>query len=89
MTEKNSTKDRIKRLLINVLELNLNADELEENGLLDELFGLDSVAVIEFILGIEKEFRINIDPETISIDLLKDLSRLSDYIENLIGKLNP
>ena len=45
------------------LELNLDSDVIGEGTNLDELFGLDSVAIIEFVLGIEKEFGITIESD--------------------------
>ena len=79
---KTNINTTLKKLLIDVLELDFQKDELGDAAMLDEHFGLDSVAAIEFILGIEKEFQITIDPETISIDLLRDLDKLSVYIKN-------
>jgi acyl carrier protein len=85
MSEKNILRDRIKRVLIKALELNLNVDDIEEKAQLDELSGFDSVAAIEFVLELEKEFGITIEPEDLDVEILKDLDRLATYIDRRIS----
>jgi len=86
MTEKDTVKDRIKRVMIRALELNLNVGDIEEKVQLDELFGLDSVAAIEFVLELEKEFGITIEPEYLDVEILKDLDKLGAYIAGRIKR---
>ena len=86
MSAENNLKNRIRKILIESLELNLKEDEIEEGIKLDELFGFDSLATIEFVIGLEREFEITIEPEYIDVDIINDLDRLSVYIEKLVGR---
>jgi acyl carrier protein len=81
MTSEESLKNRIRRILIDSLELKLQADEIADSTNFDDVFGLDSVAVIEFVIALEKEFEITIAPEYLDSKNLKNLDRLSAYIK--------
>ena len=75
------TLDRIRRVFVESLHINVNRDELAYEGKLDEAAGLDSVAVLEFIAALEKEFDITLEPEMLTIDIVRDLRQLGAYIE--------
>ena len=80
------TIDRIRRVFIAALHLNLREEDLPYEQKLDEAAGLDSIAVLEFVAALETEFRIEIEPELLEIDLLRDLPRLASYIDGRTGK---
>jgi len=86
MTAEESLKNRIRRILIDSLELDLKEDEIENGINFDGLFGLDSIAVIEFVIALEKEFEITIESERLDSKSLNNLERLSAYIEKLTGR---
>jgi acyl carrier protein len=89
MTAKESAKNRIRRILIDSLELDLKEDEIESGVNFDELFGLDSIAVIEFLIALEKEFSITIESERLTSRSLRNLDGLAAYIEKLTGGRKP
>jgi acyl carrier protein len=78
-------KERIKTVLIETLELNLGKNQIGDGVPLNQLFGFDSVAVIEFVLGLEKAFSIVIPPESLEFDVISDLDKLSSHIGLLIA----
>lgn len=80
------TMDRIRRVFIESLRLNVREEDLPYEHKLDEAVGLDSIAVLEFVAALEKEFGIEIEPEFLEIDFLRDLPRLANYIEDLTGQ---
>lgn len=75
------TLDRIRKVFIASLALNLEEKDLREEMKLDELAGLDSLAVLEFVSALEKEFGISIEPQFLELDFVTDLPRLASYIE--------
>lgn len=77
------TMRRIRRVFIESLHLNVEEEDLPYEHNLDEAVGLDSIAVLEFVAALEKEFCIAIEPEFLEIDLLRDLPRLAFHIEDL------
>ncbi|MGP0076057.1 MAG: acyl carrier protein [Bryobacteraceae bacterium] len=80
------TLDRIRRVLIFSLHLNLREEDLAYETKLDETVGLDSVAVLEFVAALEQEFGITFDPEMLTIEVVRDLSRLASYIDELLAR---
>jgi acyl carrier protein len=80
-------KDRIVEVMIRELELTLNPEEVHGTSRLDDLFGMDSIAITELIIGIEKEFTIKIPAEDLSVEIFQDLETLTEYVKKrLHGK---
>jgi acyl carrier protein len=75
------TMDRIRRVFIDSLQLNLREEDFSYEAKLDEAAGLDSVAAIEFVTAIEKEFGITFEPEKLTIELMRDLKELTAYVD--------
>ena len=73
-------RERIRRVFIESLRLNLRENELSYEDKLDEVAGMDSIAVLEFVTSLEKEFDISFEPEMLTIDVVGDLNRLVDYV---------
>jgi acyl carrier protein len=74
---------RVRRVLIDSLSLNIDEDDLQYSESLDQVIGLDSLAVLEFTAALEKEFGITIEQEKLELSLLRDLPALADYIQSL------
>lgn len=70
---------RIRRVFVQSLSLNLDPNDPSLAQDLHSVAGLDSLAKLEFIDGLEKEFHIEIEPEQLNIAFLSDLSRLTEY----------
>jgi acyl carrier protein len=81
------TTDRIRTVFVKSLHLNLSEGDLEYEQRLDEMVGLDSLAVIEFVTALEKEFGITIEPELLQLDFVKDLPQLGAYVEDRMARV--
>lgn len=79
------TASRIRRVFVDSLGLNMSAADLDYERRLDEYAGLDSLAVLEFITALEKEFGITIEPDLLRLDFVRDLHELAAYVENRIA----
>ena len=82
-----NTMDRIRRVFVESLHLNLKEEELDYERKLDESVGMDSLAVLEFITALEQEFGVKIDPEMLRLDFVRDLGQLASYIEQRTARL--
>jgi len=78
------TMARIKRVFVDSLHSNVREEELPYEQMLEEAAILDSVAVLEFVTAVEKEFGITLETELLEFDFLRDLSVLALYIEQRI-----
>ena len=68
MTEMSVTEKRVRQVLNDALELNVPEEELVQAERLDDLFGVDSLAIIEFVTALEKEFQLRLDAEEITLE---------------------
>jgi len=74
-------RERIARVFVEALSLNIEpASLLRQDTALDRLFGMDSLAVLEVLAALEKEFGITVEPDRMEMSLFTDLSRLADYV---------
>jgi acyl carrier protein len=76
-----ATLNRIRRIFIESLHLNMREEDLAQGRRLDEAAGLDSIAVLEFVAAVEKEFGLVIEPGFLDLEFLGNLPRLASYID--------
>ncbi|MFH8787120.1 acyl carrier protein [Streptomyces roseoverticillatus] len=72
-------KDRLRKVLVDSLELPMEPSGVPDHGLVDKL-GLDSINTIEFLIWVESEFGIEIADEDLSIKLIDSLDLLAGYV---------
>ena len=79
-----TVEDRIKRLIVETLGLQVEAEEI---GSEDQLFGggvgLNSMATIEIIVAIEKAFEIEIPDEDLRVELFDNVKAMADYVRSV------
>jgi acyl carrier protein len=86
-TGSRETLDRIRRVFLQSLHLNLREEDLDYERRLDELAGFDSLAMLEFVTALEKEFGITMEPELLRLDFVRDLPQLAAYIEDRTARV--
>jgi acyl carrier protein len=76
----NDTKDRLRRVLVESLRLDVPPETVPDTGL-REAFGIDSVTALEFLIWVENEFGIQIQDEDLNIELVDSLDTLAAYVD--------
>jgi len=71
---------RLQRLAAQVLALDLTEAELRALTRLDEVSGLDSLNVVEFVVGVEREFGIRFEAAEIGRATVADLPALAERV---------
>jgi acyl carrier protein len=84
MPNTENIKKRILQVIIRDLELNIDKDKIEIASRLDELFGMDSIAIVELVVGIEKEFDIKIPSEYLTVEMFQNVSTIAEHIQTFI-----
>ncbi len=80
-----STFAAVKAVVVETLGIEDRADTLTADAeLLGAVPELDSLAVLELVLGLERRFDIEIDGEDVTAELFETLASVTDYID---GKL--
>lgn len=76
---------RLQRLAVSSLNLDLSAGELATLTRLDEVAGLDSLTILEFVAAVEKEFGITLGEDELRANLLANLPELAERISERLG----
>jgi acyl carrier protein len=84
LTGSRETMARVRKAFVESLHLNAGDEEVPYEQMLEEVALLDSIAVLEFVTAVEKEFGIKMEPEKLDFDFLRDLSVLASYIEQRV-----
>ena len=72
---------QLKRIITTELDVNLDVQEIDETAsLLEEGIGLDSMAVLDFILSIEEHFGFEFSESELSVELFTSLDSLAGLI---------
>ena len=86
LTGSRETMARIRKVLVESLQLDVREEEVPYEQMLEEVAILDSIAILEFVAAVEKEFAISIEPGNLDFDFLRDLSLLAAYIDQRSGR---
>ncbi|RKT87093.1 acyl carrier protein [Saccharopolyspora antimicrobica] len=70
-------------VLANVLGSGMTADDISADADLVDEYGLDSLQMIAFLLGIEDTFDVELDYENLRLDHLRSVSEFADFVSNL------
>ncbi|MBP1645426.1 MAG: acyl carrier protein [Bacteroidetes bacterium] len=75
------TRDEIKEIVNGFLieEIEIEADSLSEEALLNEDLGIDSLDFVDIVVIVERNFGFKIKPEEMA--MVKTLGQFYDYIE--------
>lgn len=74
--------EKLKRILIEDLDLNLSYEDLDETvPLFEGGLALDSVVVVELISFVEQRFKIELPEEMLKMEAFKDLGSVVQMIE--------
>ncbi len=76
------TLEKIKWIIVNELDLDIKIEDIHENdSLYEDGLCLDSIAIIDLIVAMEKKFNLNFKDNELKSDYFNNLKTLSDFIE--------
>lgn len=78
-------EERVKTILIQALELNIDPDDLDLDIPLYEI-GLDSVSTLSVVVGLEDVFGIEVADEELTEDLFGSIKSLSQYVDTKLSE---
>lgn len=82
-----SIEHRVKQVIIRTLTLEVDAEEIdEEDALFGGGLGLNSMATIEIIVGLEEEFNIEVPDEDLRVELFDSVQTIADYVRTALHK---
>ena len=74
-------EERLKKVLLERTSRPLEPEEIHSDvALVGKGLALDSVALLEFVVGVEEEFEIILDDSALTIEHFEALSALARYV---------
>ena len=80
-----SIETRLKRMIASRLYLKIAPEKIEDGKSLMDDYGVDSVSLLELVVGIEEEFGIVIPDEEFSIKHFETVAALAAFVR---GKMD-
>jgi len=77
-----ATLERIRVIFADLFHLNASTNRLTYEEMLEAAVSLDSIAVLEFLMAVEKEFGVELEPAVLDFEFLRDIEALASYIED-------
>jgi acyl carrier protein len=78
-----SIEDKIREVVVGVLAGRVTAGQVSPDADLVEEYGLDSLQMISFLLGIEDAFDVELDYENLELDHLRSVAQFAAYVRAL------
>ncbi len=78
-----AVEDKVREVLVGVLSNGMTPDEVAIDADLVEEYGLDSLQLISFLLGIEDSFDLELDYENLELDHLRSVAQFASYVRQL------
>lgn len=71
---------RVKRVLVESVELDLDPEEIASDASLQDEIGLDSAALLDLVAGLEEVFGIEIATEEITQERFESIDSLARFV---------
>jgi len=82
MNAERPIEDRIKELIVRVLEIKVDpAEILDDEKLFHGGLGLNSIATLELVAAIEETFGIRVEDEELTVALFESVASLSNFVK--------
>lgn len=76
----NEIESRLKQMVIDHLFLSVTPEELSSTASLIDDYGVDSVALLELVVGLEEEFGIVVEDGDFDISNFSSVKSLADFV---------
>ena len=75
-----SVEQRLKRMIVERLFMRIEPEQIREDKSLMDDYGVDSVSLLELVVGIEEEFGIRVDDADFSVENFATIERLAAFV---------
>lgn len=83
-----SVEDRIKRVIVRSLSLDIRPEEIgDEEQLFEGSLSLDSEATIQIIVGLEEEFDIEFEDEDLRPELFDSVRAMARHVRSALSSV--
>ena len=72
----------LKEMLVERLFLKLKPEEIESDKNLMTTYGIDSVSVMEMVVGLEENYGVVFDPGEFKIETFQTIKNMADFVRS-------
>lgn len=85
MPDIDEIKQQIKEAMVERLFLNVSPSEIEDEVPLQDTYGIDSVAILEMIVGLEEIFGVSFEDEDFSPEIFTNVQSIAEFVERKLA----
>jgi len=78
-------EDQLKELIVERLFLKIEPKDIGDEDNLMEDHGIDSVQVLEIVVGLEEEYGVSFEDEDFDIEVFQTVKSISDFVREKQG----
>ena len=78
-------EDRLKNMIVERLFMKIAPEDIDCQKSLIESYGVDSVSLLELVVGVEEEFAIEVGDEDFNVESFQSVDALAAFVR---GKLD-
>lgn len=71
---------RVQNMIVDRLFLKIDPEELESDASLIDVYGVDSVSLLELVVGLEEEFGIELDDDDFNVAHFETVDAIEAFI---------
>ena len=72
--------DQLKTMIVERLFMKIDPADIESDKSLIEVYGVDSVSLLELVVGLEETFGIEVDDDDFDVEHFKSVTALAAFI---------
>jgi len=73
-------EDRLKQMMVERLFLKVKPESIPEDAPLMKTLGVDSVAVLEMVVGLEEVYGISFEDEEFDVEIFRTVRSIADFV---------
>ena len=78
-------EEQLKRMIIERLFLKLKPEEIEDTKSLIAHYGVDSVSLLELVVGLEEQFGISVQDDEFNVAHFETVKALADFVRQKLA----
>ena len=81
-----TVEDRLKRMIVERLFMKIAPSDIDDDKSLIEQYGVDSVSLLELVVGIEEEFGVSVEDDDFDVSHFDTVKALAAFVRTKLDK---
>lgn len=81
-----TVENRLKKMIVERLFMKVAPEDIEEDKSLIDTYGVDSVSLLELVVGIEEEFGVSVEDDDFAVEHFETVTALAAFVREKGGK---